>query len=47
MHGNRDGPGVLVLDHHVVATLHTIRAKSKPFQGSNGLLAINRREIAI
>lgn len=41
MHGNRDGTGVLVFDHHMVATLHTIQAKSKSLQGPHGLLAIH------
>ena len=38
---NRDGSGMLVFDHHVVATLHSIQAESQILQGSDGLLAIH------
>src|ERR1017187_9806074 len=41
MHWNRDGSGMLVFDHHVMATLHTIQAESKLLKGSYGLLPIH------
>ena len=44
MHGNGHGSRMTFLDHHVVATLDPVEAKSEVLKGTDGLPPIHRRE---